>query len=56
MEQAERFWKIEEISDERHIVSKEDLECENIFKETTTRANDGKFVVTNPLKESSIER
>lgn len=51
-EQLEHFWKIEEWA--KKTWSEEDEECERIFNNTTRRNNEGRFIVTIPLKESSV--
>ncbi|XP_072400762.1 uncharacterized protein [Diabrotica undecimpunctata] len=51
-QQLEKFWQIEEVPDGQEVLSKEDIECEQIFQQTTKRAPDGKFVVHIPLKKS----
>nr|CAI5851199.1 unnamed protein product [Callosobruchus analis] len=53
-EQIEKFWAIEECS---HTVplTKEEEECEALFKQTTIREEEtGKFIVTLPIRENSI--
>nr|CAI5865611.1 unnamed protein product [Callosobruchus analis] len=54
-EQIEKFWAIEECS---HTVplTKEEEECEALFKQTTIREEEtGKFIVTLPIRENSGE-
>ncbi|XP_044764428.1 uncharacterized protein LOC123320992 [Coccinella septempunctata] len=45
-----KFWEIEELSNEK-ILSPDELLCERLFAETTTRNPDGRFVVNLPLKQ-----
>lgn len=49
-EQLEKFWMIEEIAEERKFSEEEEERCEIIFKETTRRNEEGRFIVTLPLK------
>ncbi|XP_071056897.1 uncharacterized protein [Onthophagus taurus] len=49
--QLARFWEIEEIEGLVHS-SKNETFCENHFNKTTKRAEDGRFIVSIPLKES----
>ncbi|XP_071052883.1 uncharacterized protein [Onthophagus taurus] len=49
--QLARFWEIEEIEGLVHS-SKNETFCENHFNKTTKRAEDGRFIVSLPLKES----
>lgn len=51
-QQIEKFWLIEEIPNEKPILSKEEQECEDNFVKTTTRDESGRFVVKLPLKEN----
>lgn len=49
----EKFWLIEEVSSSsRAKMSTEEIECENYFKETTTRDQNGRFIVKLPLKHN----
>lgn len=50
----QRFWKIDEISTNSKILTNEEEFCETVFKETTVRAPDGKFLVKLPLKRDLI--
>lgn len=45
-----RFWEVDSVSLE-HSQSAEERACENSFTVNTTRNNDGRFVVTIPLKQ-----
>lgn len=49
--QLKRFWEIEEVPVKPQL-SKEEIQCEDNFRNTTTRQADGRFTVTIPLKES----
>lgn len=44
-----RFWELDTISS-KHSLSAEERECEESFSLNTTRNDDGRFVVTIPLK------
>ncbi|XP_029177615.1 uncharacterized protein LOC114945521 [Nylanderia fulva] len=44
-----KFWEIEEISSDSPM-SEEDQKCELHFKESHTRANDGRYIVRLPFK------
>ncbi|XP_050359346.1 uncharacterized protein LOC126779442 isoform X4 [Nymphalis io] len=44
-----QFWELDNVSS-KHSYSLEERACEQIFKQTTVRNNDGGFVVTMPLK------
>lgn len=52
-EQLEKFWEIEECSKDKHITEEENL-CEEIFMNTTERGDDGKFIVTLPVRDSFV--
>lgn len=47
--QMEQFWAIEEIKTGK-ILKKEEKECEDLFINTTTHTDDGKFVVELPTR------
>lgn len=49
--QLRKFWDLDSVSSS-HSMSKDEYECESIFKNTTKRDHDGRFIVTIPLKES----
>ncbi|XP_028171679.1 uncharacterized protein LOC114360986 isoform X2 [Ostrinia furnacalis] len=49
--QLSKFWDLDSISP-THSMSKDEYKCESIFKNTTKRDNDGRFVVKIPLKDS----
>ncbi|XP_076649206.1 uncharacterized protein LOC143356978 [Halictus rubicundus] len=48
--QLTRFWEVEEIPGKRHY-STEELECEQLFTETTTRDSGGRYTVQLPFNE-----
>lgn len=50
-DQLTKFWEIEEIEQPK-LLSDEEQYCEEFFKLTTTRNDEGRFVVSIPLKES----
>lgn len=52
-EQLKQFWEIEEISCSGQKLSREESSCENLFTQTTTRVDNGRFSVQIPLKESA---
>lgn len=45
-----RFWELDTIA-AKHSLSPEERACEESFKKHTTRKDDGRFVVTMPLKK-----
>lgn len=45
-----RFWELDTVA-AKHSLSPEERACEQNFLENTTRKEDGRFVVTMPLKE-----
>lgn len=47
-----KFWDIEEVDIERRNLSLSEKYCEDYFKETTTRDEQGKFVVRIPFKNN----
>lgn len=47
-DELKRFWEIEDVNDHKSM-SKEDIECENIFENTHRRAEDGRFIAKLPL-------
>ncbi|XP_030767150.1 uncharacterized protein LOC115890927 [Sitophilus oryzae] len=49
--QLTRFWEIEEVPFKKHF-SLEEQYCESYFKETTTRNEDGRFIVKLPHNDS----
>lgn len=50
----EKFWSVENISEDQVILSEEEEFCESHFKETHKRNKDGRFVVKMPMKEGSL--
>ncbi|KAJ8930005.1 hypothetical protein NQ314_017261 [Rhamnusium bicolor] len=50
-EQLARFWEPEESVPEKSL-SKEEIACKSHFVENVKRANDSRFIVALPLKES----
>lgn len=53
-ELVEIFWKEEGIDETSSKQSLEHMKCETIFRETTRRLADGRFMVKLPLRESSL--
>nr|CAH7748484.1 unnamed protein product [Callosobruchus chinensis] len=51
--QIEKFWLLEEVTTQKPQ-SREEIECENVFVETTRRDDSGHFVVTLPTRENRI--
>ncbi|XP_050305065.1 uncharacterized protein LOC126742463 [Anthonomus grandis grandis] len=51
-EQICKFWEIEESVSSKPLLSKEEKLCEEIFSQTTTRNEEGRFVVHIPFKKS----
>ena len=45
-----RFWELENVPEKRHL-SSEEKQCEQHFDSTTTRKEDGRFIVEMPFKE-----
>ncbi|XP_050315576.1 uncharacterized protein LOC126750111 [Anthonomus grandis grandis] len=45
-----KFWEVEEVSVSKAL-SKEEIDCANIFVRTTRRNSEGRFIVTLPLKQ-----
>ncbi|XP_036347314.1 uncharacterized protein LOC118756670, partial [Rhagoletis pomonella] len=50
-ELVNKFWELEELRPRKHYTP-EELTCEQLFEDTTKRANDGRYVVRLPLKKS----
>ncbi|KAF9407494.1 hypothetical protein HW555_012504 [Spodoptera exigua] len=50
--QLSRFWELDSLSDSQNTDPCDADACEVIFKQTTTRQSDGRFVVTIPFKMS----
>ncbi|XP_018576722.1 uncharacterized protein LOC108915233, partial [Anoplophora glabripennis] len=51
--QIERFWKTEELT-ERERFSPEEIQCEEYFKTTTKRDNEGRYIVSLPKNDSVL--
>ncbi|XP_058840681.1 uncharacterized protein LOC131696154 [Topomyia yanbarensis] len=51
----EKFWAIEEDTGSSHY-SLEETQCEEIFQQTVTRGNEGRYTVRLPFKDGQIER
>lgn len=49
-----RFWEQEETKT-HHKMSEEDEECESIYCKTTERADDGRYIVELPFRQSKLE-
>ncbi|KAG7294774.1 hypothetical protein JYU34_022856 [Plutella xylostella] len=54
LDEIKRFWTTEDIGEEPSM-SKEDYNCVQFYKETTTRREDGRYVVRLPLKSDANE-
>ncbi|XP_058980324.1 uncharacterized protein LOC131803245 [Musca domestica] len=50
-EELRKFWEIENVSNE-NCLSESDLWCEEFYKDTVYRRNDGKYVVRLPFKQN----
>ena len=48
-----RFWELEEAHSEQPLLSKEEQQCEDFFKQTTTRDALGRFSVKLPFKPAA---
>lgn len=53
-EQLEKFWILEEYTTEQKLTKDEQI-CEEIFQSTTERDNEGKFIVTLPMKSDKAK-
>ncbi|XP_075149048.1 uncharacterized protein LOC142222851 [Haematobia irritans] len=53
-EQLARFWEIEEVSRKR-VLSDEERKCEEIYRSSTRRRPDGRYVVNLPFKSEISE-
>lgn len=52
-DQLKKFWELEEVQcSSSTFMSKEQLQCEELFKRDTFRNREGQFVVKFPLKHS----
>ncbi|XP_073952967.1 uncharacterized protein [Choristoneura fumiferana] len=54
IDKLEKFWEIEDISD-KSILSTEDNQCIQYYRETTKRKEDGRYEVKLPLKSTFAE-
>jgi len=53
-EHLEKFWRLECYDNDKvQRLSTDEKYCEQHFERTTTRANDGRFIVRLPLREKS---
>jgi hypothetical protein len=52
--QLEKFWKLEEVS-ENPIYTKEENLCEQLFKNTTVQDENNRFIVNLPVRENFEE-
>ena len=50
----ERFWKIEDVSVERPLLTDGEIHCDKIFKETTVRLGDGRYSVDLPFNDNVL--
>lgn len=50
-----KFWELEEVDNNKSILSSEEEYCETYFSDTTTRNKDGRFIVKIPFKNSVKE-
>ncbi|KAJ0171671.1 hypothetical protein K1T71_012434 [Dendrolimus kikuchii] len=55
VENLHKFWSIEDIN-EKIDISDEDYQCTELYKSTTTRQPDGKYVVRLPLHPDAEEK
>lgn len=53
-EDLSKFWEVEELSSESVYTKEEEL-CEELFKSTTRRDTDGRFIVTLPVRNNLVE-
>lgn len=51
-EQLAKFWELEEVS-HKPILSEDDKLCEEIFRSTTVRNSEGRYIVNLPFKSDS---
>ncbi|KAI5643728.1 fibronectin type III domain-containing protein [Phthorimaea operculella] len=49
IEDIQQFWEVEDITEDGDL-SSEEIHCVNYFNETTTRTNEGRYVVRLPMK------
>lgn len=50
-EVLKNFWEVEEVQPPRRVLSSEEGMCEEHFRQTTTRDDNGRFIVRLPFKE-----
>ncbi|XP_071578820.1 uncharacterized protein [Temnothorax nylanderi] len=54
-ENLEKFWKLEHYdNDNTRVLSIDDKKCEQYFEQTTTRAEDGRFIVRLPFRDVNM--
>ncbi|XP_035205550.1 uncharacterized protein LOC118180586, partial [Stegodyphus dumicola] len=51
---VEKFWLVENIGEEKPILSQEEEFCEQHFKDTYRRNEDGRFIVKMPMKDEQL--
>ncbi|XP_047019136.1 uncharacterized protein LOC124629667 [Helicoverpa zea] len=49
-----KFWELEEPSGTKEMLTEEETKCEELFKTTTTRDKDGRYVVRLPLRDTNL--
>ncbi|XP_026331254.1 uncharacterized protein LOC113238635 [Hyposmocoma kahamanoa] len=54
IQKINKFWELEEVP-QTHQLSKNDLLCENYYKETTVRNEDRTYTVRLPFKDPNVE-
>ncbi|XP_063382166.1 uncharacterized protein LOC134668654 [Cydia fagiglandana] len=45
-----RFWELETIDEEKHKLTAEEIKVEEIYEKTTTRDEDGRYIVDLPMR------
>ncbi|XP_063618730.1 uncharacterized protein LOC134791611 [Cydia splendana] len=45
-----RFWELETIDEEKHKLTAEEIKVEEIYEKTTTRDDDGRYIVDLPMR------
>ncbi|CAG5020165.1 unnamed protein product [Parnassius apollo] len=55
IDEIQRFWEIEHIPDEL-TMTQEDAQCLEYFKNTTTRQEDGKYIVRLPFISEAVQK
>lgn len=53
-EQIEKFWDVEETADSQHEITREEAAVERCFRKTYYRNQDGRYVVTLPIRANSL--